>query len=761
MFTGIIRYICDIVFDGSTLKLLRNIDLEFDNLNIGDSICINGVCLTVISIDKDFVYFFVMIETISKTTFDIIDKNVTHKANLELGLSVDNKYDGHFVLGHVHGTAIICDIVKNIDNSHDFFITLADVYNIIKYDCVTINGISLTVADVIGDKFKVCIIPHTYNNTTLSLLKVGDEVNIESNIKSDNSTQVKLEYKSEADIISKAIAQLKLGKPVIVMDDDNRENEGDLIIPAEFMTSDMTTFFVNNTTGILCVSLENQRANKLGLGHIMSNNTDANKTPFGIPCDHKSCKTGVSSDERTTTIKHLANNDAIESDFTRPGHMQILISSPAGLFDRRGHTEASVELCRLAGVTRVASLAELVNRNGTMMRYDDCVKFSIEHDLLLITIEQIKKYIDDNLNNSSQVNCRPISSCNIYLKSQSELDKDNLWKLICYNFGNTDNPHKVLVKGNISNNKESPILVRVHSECFTGDVLGSMMCDCGEQLQMSLKMISENGSGIVIFPALHEGRGIGLVNKVKAYKIMNDSNYEINTYEANRILGFEDDQRSYTNVVDILDDLDVNYINLLTNDKTKILTLQNKIQQITPLVCEPNNHNKHYLQTKNSTNNKFLEVQSNKIEKFNILAQKKLSENNYNVAIISTYWHSELIDPFCKQIQDELIMTGISVSNITNHIVPGVFEIPFYVKKLIEKADVIICLGLVIKGDTYHFEVISETVASSIMQIQLQHNIPIINGILNCYNVEQALERYSESSGMAKSLAISAINMLC
>jgi 6,7-dimethyl-8-ribityllumazine synthase len=398
--------------------------------------------------------------------------------------------------------------------------------------------------------------------------------------------------------------------------------------------------------------------------------------------------------------------------------------------------------------TPVACLAELVKRDGNMMRYDDCVQFASEHNLVIVTVESIKKYIDENLVD----NCRAISSCDIYLESE----EDNLWKLICYNSGDPNNPHKVLVKGNLSDNEE--VMLRIHSECFTGDVLGSMMCDCGEQLKRSLKMISENKSGIIIFPANHEGRGIGLVNKVKAYKIMKDSNYKIDTYEANRILGFNDDQRSYEDVGKILDDLGVNKINLLTNNEIKIQALQNKIQTVTPLICQPNKYNKHYLQTKNIPNIPTRTM--DKIEKFNNTAYKTLLPNNYKISIITTHWHSELVDSFYNQIKTELVLLGIAESSITKYTVPGAFEIPFCLQRIIETVHVIICLGLVIKGDTHHFEIISETVANSIMQIQLEHNTPIINGIINCYNLDQAVERYNQSSGMAKSLALSAINMI-
>jgi 3,4-dihydroxy 2-butanone 4-phosphate synthase len=344
MFTGIVKYVCDIILTGSILKLYRNSNVDFDGVKLGDSVCINGVCVTVISIDKDYISFFVMSETMTKTTFGIMDNDIICKANLEFSLSRADKYDGHFVLGHVNSVAIIKEIIEKSDGSYDIYIKPNIMDNIIKYDCIAINGISLTIADVTDDMFKVSIIPHTYQITTVRYLKVGDPVNMEINI--HRLPIINNLAKTTDDAVLNAITQLQLGKPVIVMDDLTRENEGDLIIPAQFMTTEMTTFFVNNTTGILCVSLEKQRGDKLKLCPLVSENTDPNRTPFGIPCDYKSCRTGVSSYERTMTISNLANNKSTSADFTKPGHTQILISSPAGLFDRRGHTEASIELCK-------------------------------------------------------------------------------------------------------------------------------------------------------------------------------------------------------------------------------------------------------------------------------------------------------------------------------------------------------------------------------------------------------------------------------
>ena len=405
--------------------------------------------------------------------------------------------------------------------------------------------------------------------------------------------------------IKKAIELFQKGKPIIIMDDGSRENEGDLVLPAEKITPEITTFFIRNTTGILCVSMEEYLAHKLKLPKIL-NNEDVNKTPFAISCDFKDCKTGVSSIERSLTIKKISDDNSSFEDFTRPGHIFPLISSKGGLYERRGHTEASVEFCKIADVKPIAVLAELVNENGTMMDYSDCCKFADKYGLIVVTIDEIKNYLDSKLKNI----IRPLASCFIELK-----DDLGQWELICYSSDDSNNPHKVLIKGDIFNTSQ-PVLTRVHSECFTGDVLGSLMCDCGEQFIKSLHMINEKGSGIIIIPANHEGRGIGLVNKVKAYKKMKNSNYKINTYHANLLLNYPEDCRKYNCVLNILDDLKINEIDLLTENPFKIQALKNKIRNVIPIKCAANKFNEHYLKTKEDMHTSIFK-NMNKIDKVN------------------------------------------------------------------------------------------------------------------------------------------------
>jgi len=276
--------------------------------------------------------------------------------------------------------------------------------------------------------------------------------------------------------------------------------------------------------------------------------------------------------------------------------------------------------------------------------------------------------------------------------------------------------HRVLIKNRESLN--DIVCVRVHSDCYTGDVLNSSHCDCGDQLAMALKMIHRIGSGLIIFPANHEGRGIGLINKLKAYNLIKE--LECDTYTANHLLGFPDDLRQYEVVHKILDYLNISKIELLTNDTTKISNLQPYIVKITPLITEYHHHNIHYIKCKN--------------EKYGHV--KMESTEIYSIALISTLWHRDLMALPKLNIINNL--------NVTVYEVPGSFELPFMAKHVITKTkcDAVICLGLILKGDTAHFEYISNATINGLMTVQLETGVPIINGVLNCYTLEQAIARF-------------------
>lgn len=549
---------------------------------------------------------------------------------------------------------------------------------------------------------------------------------------------------SDIEIALDAIAK---GRPVIVMDDASRENEGDLVVAAEFITPEIITFMKNHTTGILCVSMDEQNAHRLGIERF-ANNTDGNQTPFGLSLDLKTCKTGVSSSERCDTILEMARADSTGASFSRPGHIFPLIASAGGLFQRRGHTEASVELCRMAGVScNMAVIGELVKEDGEMMRIKECREFAEKFWIPFIRIADIKARLD------TFRDLRATASCSIQLKDAGE------WTLVCYDQGDPFCPHRVLIKGRVWN--QSDVLVRVHSECFTGDVLKSLMCDCGEQLAQSIDLIAREGQGVIIFPANHEGRGIGLSNKVRAYKKMADSRGAIDTFEANVALGFAEDARTYDAVRVILRDLKLRDIRLLTRNPKKRAELDEFVRETISVDGTLNAFNKNYLETKNKV---FLpRATLNKVESacaaMSTAGQPEESQRDFiSIAIVSTYWHEEKLDAFKDQIIAALPKNAAAYS----FKVPGAFEIPIMAKRLANRKiyDAVICIGAILKGDTAHFEYISNATINGLMNAQLETDTPIINAVLNCYTIEQMNERLNESSGLGKSIALSALRMI-
>lgn len=389
--------------------------------------------------------------------------------------------------------------------------------------------------------------------------------------------------------IENALEQLRLRKPIVIMDNENRENEGDLFVPAEYANPDTVNFFIRYTTGILCVPMTEARAEQLQLPRMVTNNEDPHATNFTITCDSIACGTGVSAKDRSFTIQGLADGNSTVQDFRRPGHIFPLIAANGCLAEREGHTEASVTLCKILGCNPVGLIAELTNDNGEMMRYADCTEFARKHGLIVITIEQIKQYLIKNpIPPLIGISRRSLAQCELTLETGDK------WDFYCY--GNYQNPHKVLIKGHLDVSK--PVLTRVHSECYTGDCLGSALCDCGNQLTEAKNKITERGSGLIIILAGHEGRGIGLVNKIRAYNLIQKSNGTINTFEANIQLGFPEDVRNYTDAGKILADIRVKYIELLTSNPHKIKALESYIVKVTPLDCASNPHNRAYIESK-------------------------------------------------------------------------------------------------------------------------------------------------------------------
>ncbi len=395
--------------------------------------------------------------------------------------------------------------------------------------------------------------------------------------------------------IEEILDELKAGRMIVLVDDESRENEGDLVCTAESVTADMVNFMARFGRGLICVPMTNARADKLSLHPMVADNSSQLGTAFTVTVDAATgITTGISAADRARTIQQLARQDVGPADFSRPGHIMPLRAREGGSLVRTGQTEGAVDLANLAGLKPVTVICEIMNDDGTMARRDDLEKFCTEHKLKMCSVADIIRY---------RLRSERLIERAVEVDLPTKFGK---FDLIAFNSIVDLQPHLALCMGGVGKLNpngqpiihEEPVLIRVHSECLTGDLLGSLRCDCGPQLHVALERIAEVGKGALVY-VRQEGRGIGLINKLKAYKLQSD--HGMDTVEANLHLGFEADRRDYGVGNQILRDLGLKNLRLMTNNPRKIYGLEGfglKIVERVPIEIDPHEQNKSYLRTK-------------------------------------------------------------------------------------------------------------------------------------------------------------------
>lgn len=385
--------------------------------------------------------------------------------------------------------------------------------------------------------------------------------------------------------IEQALEDLAAGKMIIVTDDEDRENEGDIIVSCKFASPQTVNFIAKNACGLICMPVSKKVAQKLNFDPMTANNTDNHCTAFTISVDHVSNSTGISAFDRSATAMAVTKDDTLPSDFRRPGHMFPLIAKEHGVLERAGHTEATVDLCRLAGLPEAGLCCEIMSQDGRMARLPELCELAKKWGMTIVSIKQLIAY-------------RKSHEKIIEMVAKSNLPtKYGMFELYGFKDLVTGEHHEALVMGDIADG--DPVLCRVHSECLTGDTFGSLKCDCGQQLDLALKKISEEGRGVLVY-LTQEGRGIGILNKIKAYALQDKG---MDTVDANLALGLPEDARDYNVGIQILRDLGVSKIKLMTNNPKKIYGLGDKncgleITERIPLQIQAQKFDSFYLETK-------------------------------------------------------------------------------------------------------------------------------------------------------------------
>ena len=538
--------------------------------------------------------------------------------------------------------------------------------------------------------------------------------------------------------VGTAIETLKQGGMIIVLDDEGRENEGDLIASAQLITPEQINFMAREGRGLICLTLSKQQVDRLELPMMDAKGKDKFGTAFTVSIEAAhGVSTGISAHDRALTAKVAANPKSMPADIVTPGHIFPLCAKEQGVLIRAGHTEAGVDLARLAGLWPASLICEIMDNDGSMMKGASLRRFAKQYRLPMIHIQQLIEYrksqqktkgivqeleIEEEIHPKQNLSWHCVEQCNlptefgVFKLFYFKKEKDSVEYIVITKF---------FAEDAILGNQE--VLVRLHSQCLSGDVFSSLRCDCGLQLKQSLKLVANSQNGMIIYLP-QEGRGIGLLNKIKAYQLQERG---LDTCEANRKLGFEDDLRVYDEAIEILQYFGVKNTKLLTNNPQKINALKKHFSVVSePLLIKPNKHNQQYLKTKQKKMGHYF---------------SKLYTDNYKpkIAIITSTFNSKVTTKLLDEAKQRLNTLGFAKEDFNCFWVPGVVEIPLIAKNILESHnyDAIICFGAVIKGETDHYNYVSNMVSQGIKELSLKHNTPLVFGILTTNNSEQAMAR--------------------
>jgi 3,4-dihydroxy 2-butanone 4-phosphate synthase / GTP cyclohydrolase II len=602
MFTGIVEELGEVVVLerlGDSARVTVRGERVMADASPGDSIAVNGICLTVAATSGREFTADVTGETLKLSGIGALVPG--EKINLERAVRPHGRLGGHIVQGHTDGTGTVLSR-RHCPNWDVVRVAIPPDLSryVVHKGSVAIDGTSLTVSGVTADGgqswLEVSLIPETLKRTTLGIKQPGEAVNLEVDVIAKYREAAWLQVAAtprghdagqsgdtRLDSVEQAIADIAAGRAVVVVDDLDRENEGDIIFAASKATPELLAFMIRYTSGVICVPMLGEDLDRLHLPLMMTQNSERNRTAFTVTVDARTgVTTGISATDRARTARALADPATEPGDLVRPGHIFPLRYAAGGVLRRPGHTEAAVDLARLAGLPPAGVIAEVTNDNGTMARRPDLRQFADAHGLALISIAQLIEY-----RRRTELVVRRIVEARVP-------NQFGPWRAVGYLNWVDETEHVALVLGE----PRDGMLVRIHSECLTGDVFGSVRCDCGAQLSAAMATIAADGGGSVIYMRGHEGRGIGLLSKLCAYQLQDGG---ADTVDANLELGMPADARDYSTGAQMLADLGVRSVRLLTNNPDKARELSEFGIDVTGRVAlqvDPTADNLRYLTTK-------------------------------------------------------------------------------------------------------------------------------------------------------------------